>query len=420
MNLRLFMILAVISSFFAFNAFGQGTISTKVANDDALKDSTVKTNKLHKLGRDSQHGLSLLGRDRPGAEKKPDPHAEAKEIAKKMGEFDDSLVFAKIGEEDQVTWGELHRDADKILSTSISKLSAALGNGEAIDEVRLSLYQQTISRLLQGFIRSAVVAQEAKKAGIVVTDEEIAEETKVQKDKLKSGSLSALQSKMLVNGLYQKAYIEKFIRPNIKVSGDAIAELIAKRHEMNLSVPATNALLRAQLEDIRGRLVRKEIDWSDAAEEYSECPDCSGDNGDCGTWEEDEEDRGESLLKVCFSIPTNTVSEVVETPSAFHLVKITDRYVPTLKAREEDGEVSTVEVRHIQIDKWELDPEFTEESAKAYLEGRLIARQLKKKQNELIGLSKIESVIPLKSGKNSQRPLRLFNRRGMENKETSR
>ena len=320
-------------------------------------------------------------------------------------------MFVKICEGEELTWGELHGEVDRLLETSLSTLTAAIGKGGGIDELRFSLYQQSISKLLQAYIRAAVVAQAAKKAGISVSAEEMAKEVEVQKSKLKSGTLSHLQMRMIDNGLHQKAYVEKFLRPRVKATDEAVAELIKRRHELNLAVPATNALLRAQLEEIRGRLVRNEIAWGEAAMEYSECVDCSDDNGDCGTWEEDEEDRGEALLKVCFSIPTNTVSEIVETEDAFHIVKIASRYVPTAKAREDDGEVSTAEVRHIQVDKWQPDPEYNEETAREFIEMRLMKRELKKVQNELIEAANIECVIPLKAGKTGQGMIKVFNKK---------
>lgn len=382
--------------------------------EEAVEDAAPANNgsRLHKLGRDSKHGLSLVGRDRPGAEKKPDKRALAREAAKEMGEYDDSLVFVKMWEGEQVTWGEIHGEADILLKTSIEDLTSAIGTGDGIEEVRLSLYRQVISKLLQSYIRSSLIAREAKNAGLMVSDEEIAKEEAALKSKLKRDSIGSLQKKLLVNNLYQNLYTEKVIRPTIHVEDAAIQELIQKRHENNLEVPATNALLRAQLEDFRRQLISNELSWGEVAEEYSECPDCSDNHGDCGTWEEDEgEDRGEALLKVCFSIPTNTVSEIVETDDAFHIVKVTSRYEPTAEAREEDGEVSSADVRHIQIDKWLAEKEFTEKSAREYIESRLVRRALKNKQNELIEKTKIESVIPLKDGKKGQGSMRVFNKR---------
>ena len=201
----------------------------------------------------------------------------------------------------------------------------------------------------------------------------------------------------MTNAVYQRAYIVKYLKPKISVPQEAVAALIKARHEANLTVPATNEMLRAQLADLRGRLVRNEISWGEAADKYSDCTDCSSEDGDCGTWEENEdaEDRPPVLLKAALTIPTNTISDIIGTDDAFHIIKVAGRYEPTAKSRAEDGEVASADVHHIQIDKWKVDPEFTEKTARAVLENRAIARALKARQLELLKDAKIECVLPL-------------------------
>ena len=225
----------------------------------------------------------------------------------------------------------------------------------------------------------------------------------LKKLKAKTLALGEFEYRYMTNAVYQRAYAEKYLRKTIKISDVDVGNLIKERHEANLSVPATNAMLKAQIEGIRSKLAKNEMSFGEAAEEYSECPQCSADNGDCGTWEEDDSDIAPELLKVCFSLPTNVVSQVVESPDAFHVVKITSKYVPTKKAREEDGEVSSVDVRHVQIDKWTTDPEFTVETAREFLENRKLSHALRTKQRELINSTPIKSVIPLHDTKSRNR-----------------
>jgi hypothetical protein len=252
---------------------------------------------------------------------------------------------------------------------------------------------------------TALVAQEARRSGITVDDAEFQTEAA----KL-TGEATRFQCQYMTNAVYQRAYAEKCLRPGVSVSNETVAALIKARHEANLAVPATNELLRAQTVDLRERLVRNEVSWGEAAEESSDCADCSMNDGDCGTWEEDEDadDRPPALLKAAFTIPTNTVSEVIETADAFHLIKVTGRYEPTAKAREEDGEVATADVRHIQIDKWTADPEFTEETARKLLEDRMLAHALKRKQAELLKDAKIECAIPLYTPKGNHLQQKIF------------
>lgn len=320
------------------------------------------------------------------------------QVADVMKDLADDAVFLKIGDDDKLTWGALREHAESLLKVKADTLLKSAGSDG--DSTRLALYATGISRILQKYIRAGVMAYEARKSGIVVSNEVFDAELAQLREK--SPKLNAFQYQFATNAVYQRAYVEKFLRPKIKVLDEDVAKLIKLRHEQNLAVPTTNRLFRATLEDVRRRLLKNELSFADAVEEYSECATCSSEGGDCGTWEEDEDELDPKLKEVCFSIQTNVLSDVVETPDAFHLVKIVGRYVPTAKAREEDGEVSSVDVRHIQIDKWTTDPEFTEETARKHIEYKLLSRALKARQLELIKTVPIESVIPLeKRGKKS-------------------
>ena len=306
----------------------------------------------------------------------------------------DEEVFVQIGDDDRVTWGMLHGYIDASLNTRIAGLFSAASSDE-MGGVRIGIYQQALTKTLRKYIGAAVIAYEAKKSGMRVESADFDE--KIAELKRKSPNPSPFQYQYLTNVVYQQAYVDKHIKPSIKISDGAVTNLIARRHAANLSVPATNALFRAKIEGLRTKIERGEASFSEVAEEESDCADCCSNGGDCGTWEEDVDGIATNLLKVCFSLPTNVLSEVVETPEAFHLVKIESRYIPSKKAREEDGEVSSVDVRHIQIDKWEPNPEFTEKTAREFIEQRLLAQMVAVRQAELLEKTPIKSVIPLRA-----------------------
>ena len=311
----------------------------------------------------------------------------------------DNEVFVQIGDDDKVTWGMLHSYIDASLNLRISSLFSAAPNDE-MSGVRFGLYQQALTKTLKRYLGAGVIAYEAKKSGITVSAADF--DAKIVELKKQSPQPSPFQYQFLTNVVYQQAYVEKYIKPSIEIPEAAITNLIVRRHAENLSIPATNALLRSKIEDIRAKIVKGEISFAEAAEE-SDCSDCSSNGGDCGTWEEDIENIATNLLKVCFSLPINVLSEVVETPEAFHLVKITGKYEPTQKARDEDGEVSSVDVHHIQIDKWVPEPEFTRETAREFIEQRQLSRVLASRQYELLDNTPIKSVIPLKAKDDDKR-----------------
>ena len=305
----------------------------------------------------------------------------------------DDEVFVQIGDDDRVTWGMLHSSIDAGLKTKVSSLFAA-APGDQMAGIRFGLYQQALTKTLRKYIGAAVIAHEARKIGMKVPAADF--DAKIVELKKASPNPSPFQYQHLTNAVYQEAYVKRHVKPSLKVPEAAVTNLIARRHAENLSVPATNALLRAKIEGLREKILKGELSFAEAAEEESDCPDCCTNGGDCGTWEEDLDNVATNLLKACFSLPTNVLSGVVETPEAFHLVKVVGRYEPTRKAREEDGEVSSVDVRHIQVDKWTPEPEFTRETARKFIEERLLARMEAIRQYELLDKTPIKSVIPLK------------------------
>lgn len=336
---------------------------------------------------------SLTGTNRTSSTKQSGTSAN---LLKNMRDDD---VFIQVGDSDKVTWGMLHTHIDAALNTRISTLFAATPDDQ-MSGVRIGLYQQALTKTLRSYLGTAVIAHEARRTGLKVPASDF--DAKLAELKKKEPRPSPFQYQNLTNVVYQEAYIEKCIKPNVKVSEAVVTNLIARRHEENLSIPATNKMFRTKIEDLRSKILKGEIAFSEAAEEESDCADCCSNGGDCGTWEEDLDGIATNLLNVCFSLPTNTLSEVVETPEAFHLVKIVSRYVPTKKARDEDGEVSSVDVRHIQVDKWMPEPEFTHETARKFIEDRLLKQVLAARQYELLDKTPIKSVIPVK-GKGDNR-----------------
>ena len=339
-----------------------------------------------KVGRQEGPVASLTGTNRNSRVSKA---TTSEDLLKNLSDDD---VFLQVGTDDRLTWGMLRTYIDAGLGTKLNALLSA-ASGDSMNGIRFGIYQQALSKTLRRYLESAVIAHEARRIGMKVPASDFEEQ--VAKLKKKTPQPSRFQYQHLTNAVYQMAYTEKYLKPNIKVPDAAVTNLIALRHAANLAVPATNRLLRLKIDSMREKLVKKEISFSELAEEESDCTACCSNGGDCGTWDEDDESIAPNLLKVCFSLPTNTLSEVVETPDAFHLVMIASKYVPTKKAREEDGEVSSVDVRHIQIDKRTTDPEFTRQTAHEFIEQRLIARARTVKFMELLDKTPIKSVIPL-------------------------
>ena len=327
----------------------------------------------------------------------------------------DDAQFLKVDDDDVLKWGDVRSYVDAIVGIKLTGLfGAAAKDTTQMSEIQIGLYGASLTKLLRGYLMTSLVAHEAKKEGLKLSEKDLAADLATFRKRTKK--LFTFQYQLATNLVYQRAYIDKHIKPKVAATEDEIALLIKWRHDSNLSVPLTNAIFRAKIEDLRKRIADGSLEFSDAADEYSECTDCCSNNGDCGPWEEDLDDLDPALKAYCFSAPTNVLSDVIEGKEAYHVVKVKSRYVPTQKARDEDGEVSSVEVKHLQIDKWLLDPEFTRDVAIKFITDKKIAFELSILQEELMKKAKIESVLPLyDTRKNGPRTFKVLpgrNRKG--------
>lgn len=350
-----------------------------------------------RFGRDASGNISLLGKDRP--DRKLTNVVTETSILSKLKDDD---VFIDYGNGERITWGALHEHLDKGFKDKISNL---LTQPDASGELGVRMYQQAISKVLQLYTKTQVVASEARKLGFEVKAEDFQTELERIRKAKPELAQDVFQLSFISNALLQRAYVREVIGPKIKIPDEAINKLIAKRHQENLSVPLTNALFRTQAESVRARIQNKEISFAEAAESYSECTQCSSDNGDCGTWYADDTEIDPILVKATFALSTNVLSQVIETPAAYHIVRLESRYDPDKKA--DSDEVASAEVRHIQIDKWQVEDEYTPETARLELEKRVKGRILKRCQYELIGKAEIKCVVPLKT-ESSRGQTRIF------------
>lgn len=341
--------------------------------------NTVSGRLSQSFGKDESGNFSLLGRDRKGAR------------STKGAMFADmpaTNVFVNVNGVDSLTWGELKEYCERRIGNRFAKLPV---EGRAADEIRNGLLRQTISKSLQGYIGASVMAIKAREDGITVTPAEIDQQRDLFRKRDPKGAFGAFFERNLTNCMYQARYVEKNVKPGIKVTDAEINAVIARRHQTNLSVPATNAAFRATLEKVRSELLAGKITFEAAVDEYSECPECTGEAGNCGTWYKDD-DRDEKLTQAAFALKLDELSQVIETEEAFHLIKPISRYVP--KAGD-DGEEPSVDIRHIQLDKWQVDPELTKEDAKKLILAKKLKVEIKIKQLELMKKYRIDCVVPL-------------------------
>jgi hypothetical protein len=348
-----------------------------------------------------QHTMSMSG----GKKKE-----KADDIWQKIQKLGRDEVFLDIRGHDTLRWGVLldHLDALDM------PFNVPAMRDEGMEIARKIAYKSRLSKLVGDYIRYGVIAAEARRLGLQVKEEEFIEQRKAAREAYaRMGDVGGKLTKLLdapesffehnlTNALLWRAYKTKIVEPTIEISSEEIHELIQIRHRQNNDIMATNMFKVAQIRGILKK-VRGGMDFGDAAETWSE--DDYADSRGVITEDDDDEvpkrlgdgDLPDELEAACAKLSVGEISEVIETPYAWHIIKLLKRNP------EKDDNEATVELAQIMLEKEMLEPEINEAQAEAKIRLLKVNTQLNLKFVELLRTIKVDCQIPL-SEKKGQGP----------------
>lgn len=339
-------------------------------------------------------GLSLIGER---AQKEQD------KAAKFFNSLKEDSVFLEIFGQ-QLTWKAIKDEvALRLIGTQLQNIAGVQG----MDNVERNLYTMGVSSVIRRYIKAAVFAHEAQLAEVKV-DPSIAQT-------IVSNSISRLRKQCnskpnflsvtndsrsyfsfaLTNSILANAYVEQVIKPSIKVLPQDIAQERERRQKYNLSVPATNALICAEMRELRQKIVSGVKDFGEAAEEVSDCGS-SVEGGVWGTFSRDE--IAPALSKIAFSIPLNQLSEVIETPKSFDILKVTSyEYDEDENGKPITNVIDKVNISHIMRDKAIPYPDVKDDQLANDIFNVHLKKALRKREREFIGkyAKDIKCIVPL-------------------------
>ena len=193
------------------------------------------------------------------------------------------------------------------------------------------------------------------------------------------------------NYLLTLKYREAALTNGVEVTAEEIAESIASRKRRNESARATNACVRASMVRWGEEIRAGKRDFAAVAEEHSECTS-SDENG---IWREVEQDDDlePEIMAFAFSAQTNAVSDVVETPTSYHLLKIVERKFED--GADSAGRPSSVVLSHILVDKIPELPLFDEAGARTDVFSRKLGKLTVQAQREALAEAKISCEFPI-------------------------
>lgn len=232
--------------------------------------------------------------------------------------------------------------------------AVATVNGTTIDKEEL--YEQMVktsgTETLDLMISDEIIKQEAEKAEIEVTQEEIDAELSAYEENY--GGAEALQAAIEASGMtmddllaemetYLK--IEKLIGPELDISDEAVAAYFEENKEsfaQEEQVEASHILVETQeaADEVAGKLADGE-DFAELVTEYSIDTATLETGGELGAFGKGE--MAVEFEEAAFSMEEGEVSEPVETDYGFHIIKVTGK-TAAVEANLEDHQEEIKEI----------------------------------------------------------------------------
>lgn len=286
-----------------------------------------------------------------------------------------------------ITWGAVRAHAELLVSEIRIPKGVTV---EDFEEERDNFMLKRIYTVGHQFAVKTLFAQEALRRGITLKPTEVEAKreeiyARVRKQRstkaeryLKTfnepGSFFQID---LTNSLLMAHLEQDILKPAIKVDDLAITAAIAERKDENLKREKKNSELRPRLEKMRKELLDGTLKFEDTAFSESDC-DSSYEYGLVGT--RAVKDLLPELVATLTNLTPEVLSEVVETPYSYHLLKLhkLNRGFPKEGSSEEPPVVS-INFSHIMLEKKESLPELS----KAELVEKIVAEKLAEQMEEL-------------------------------------
>lgn len=301
-----------------------------------------------------------------------------------------------------ISWDSMRRYAE--LLTSDFELPAGVTAAD-FEAQRDNILMRHVYKLASSFIAKTVLAQEAVRHGIKVEDGALADKQKQLAEQIRtSGSGKEAYVKEITrpgsflwyevkHALLVSRLTQEVIRPAVKITDAEVKQYRQDRKKENAEIVAYNKSLRPKAKKLLASIKSGEATFAEVAFRESDC-DSSLDYGEWGIIK--REQLRPELAEVAFNMKEGTLSDVVETPYSFHILKLNKKNTGFLR----DGEkgpppVISVNLAHIMLEKKELKPELTAEEARNELINNRAQQTVADLRVKLVKEAKIETPLKL-------------------------
>lgn len=214
-----------------------------------------------------------------------------------------------------------------------------------------TLYQELVKQggeqTLDNLITQEVIRQEFDKAGVEVTEEDKNKELEAIKSSYPEGEFEMIlmQNGMTEDDVKEQMFIQIGVRKFFEPQTNVTEEQVRERYESSkdqlgtpTQVTASHILLETREE---AEAVKAELDggadFAELAREKSQDPGSKDNGGELGTFGSGSF-QNPAFEDAALALEVDGVSDVVESPSGFHIIKVTDKQEGVAPTFEEQAE----------------------------------------------------------------------------------
>ena len=271
---------------------------------------------------------------------------------------------------EKVTWGEFD-DFLPVLDVIAPLSLPPEATAEEVRKILAKTHDAYAAKYCNVYLRHALLAQKARKMGISVTRGEVMTALSNSLEKVSRPNRAKIEGRIFrvgsfswreqENFLLTKKYRADVLGKQISVTDEEVEQAKKDRLAEISSAIETNKTLRPKLEGLLSDLRAGKRTFERTAEEFSDCPS-SEEGGVLGEFEPDC-DLLPPLKNYIFSAPTNVLSDIIETPYSYHIVKVLERKFED----EDDKRPSSVVMAHIMLEKQKVEEPLDDAHARAHI-----------------------------------------------------
>lgn len=302
---------------------------------------------------------------------------------------------------EQLTWGQVDGYIDLLLLQNPLGIPP-IASADEVAQIIANTRRQYAIKVGNVYVRNALLAQEARKVGLSISSAEMAvaltNSVRRVKPDLREKVLAAITKpdsffyRDQRNYQLTMKYRNQVLMKGLEATEDEKAAVVKMREDLIAASMLTNRLLRPRMEGWLKEIRAGTRSFEKTAEEFSDCSSAENE-GVFGEFDR-ESDLQSALKAFAFSATTNTLSEVIETPYSYHIVKVLKR------TYDEDEDVkngpSSVKIAHIMLEKVEVPQPLDDAGARELVVKRKVGSLLVVKQRELLESADLKSVVPIR------------------------